>query len=128
VAYQASNVVSVHLIDLNKVGPAIDAGLKSGSNEIQGVQFGIRDDLPIRQQALKQAVAAAQKKAEAIAEAAHVQLMLPLEISENGVSVMTKGGVGGEVYSMARAMTSTPVSAGELEVRANVTIRYRIRP
>jgi uncharacterized protein YggE len=125
VAYQASNVVSVHLLDLNKVGPAIDAALKAGSNEIQGVRFGLRNDLSARQQALKQAVTEASQKAETIADAARVQLGPPLEISENGVSLRPQGEGG---MMMARpAMAPTPVSAGEITVHASVTIRYRIR-
>src|ERR1051326_6447031 len=91
VAYQASNDVAVRLTDLNKVGAVIDAGLRSGTNEIQGVQFGLRDDLAARQQALKQAVSEAQRKAETIADAVHVQLGAPVEIAEQGVSVMPRG-------------------------------------
>jgi len=127
VAYQASNVVSVRLTDLNKVGPVIDAALKAGSNEIQGVSFGLRDDSSAKRQALKQAVSEAQKKAETIAEAARLQLGTPIEISEGGVSIMPRGDFS-EVAMMrvATAPTPTPVSPGEIEVRANVTIRYRI--
>src|SRR5262249_13074292 len=87
-AYQASNMLAVRLTDLAKVGPVIDAGLKAGSNDVQGIQFGLRNDLPVRQQALKEAVVEARKKAEAIAEASGATLGMPLEISENGVSVM----------------------------------------
>jgi uncharacterized protein len=125
VAYQASNVVSIHLLDLSKIGPAIDAALKSGSNEIQGVRFGLRNDLAARQQALKQAVIEASQKAETIAEAARVQLGTPLEISENGVSFLPQA-EGGMMMARA-AMASTPISAGELNIHASVTIRYRIR-
>ena len=35
--YQASNLVSVHLLDLSKVGTVVDAGLHAGANEIRGV-------------------------------------------------------------------------------------------
>jgi len=127
VAYQASNIVTVRLSDLGKIGPVIDASLKSGANEIQGVQFGLRNDLPVRQQALKQAVNEAQKKAQAIAEAAALQLGAPIEITENGVSFIPRGDyAGGVMMTRAAEMTPTPVSPGQLEIRASVTIRYRI--
>src|SRR5262245_46362026 len=127
VSYQASNIVSIRLTDLAKVGPVIDAGLKAGSNEVQGVQFGLRDDIAAREQALKQAVTEARKKAETIAAAAGVTLGMPIEISENGVSVMPKGEFNNAVMMRAAAdMAPTPISPGQLEVRANVTIRYRI--
>jgi uncharacterized protein YggE len=109
------------------VGSVIDAGLVAGANEIQGVQFGLRDEVAATQQALKQAVSEAQRKAETIAEGVHAQLGPPIEIDENG---------GPIVYpraefepAMARSMAvgaPTPVSAGDVEVRATVTIRYRI--
>ncbi len=127
VAYQASNIVSVRVTDLAKVGPVIDTGLKSGANEVQGVQFGLRDDTAARQQALKQAVSEARKKAETIAAAANVTLGIPLEITEQGISLM-KGEFNTGVM-MARAtadMAPTPVSPGQLEIHANVSIRYRI--
>ena len=126
VAYQATNVVSVHVIDLTKVGPVIDAGLRAGANEIQGVQFGLRDDLAAHQQALKQAVAEAQKKAETIAEGVHAQLGPPLEITENNASVVLRPQFAMAAARIAAEPAPTPISAGEVEVHANVTIRYRI--
>jgi uncharacterized protein YggE len=125
VAYQASNIVAVRLVELSKVGPVIDAGLGAGSNEIQGVQFGLRDELAASQQALKQAVTEAQKKAEAIAEGVHAQLGPPIEINENGASVVPRSDFAAPMARLAEA-APTPVSPGEIEVRANVTIRYRI--
>lgn len=127
VAYQASNIVSVKVNDLAKVGPVIDTGLKAGANEVQGVQFGLRDDTAARQQALKEAVTEARKKAETIAAAANVTLGIPLEIAEQGVSLMKSEFNTGVMMARAAAdMAPTPVSPGQLEVRANVTIRYRI--
>src|SRR5688572_23942701 len=41
VAYNASNSVSVRLENLALVGPVIDAGLKGGANQLEGVQFGL---------------------------------------------------------------------------------------
>jgi uncharacterized protein len=127
VAYQASNIVSVRLSDLNRVGPTIDAALKAGSNEIQGVSFGLRDDSGARRQALKQAVMEAQKKAETIAEAARLVLGAPIEIAESGVSIVPRGDFA-EMPMMrtAAAPVPTQVSPGDIEVRANVMIRYKI--
>src|SRR5438105_2870938 len=51
VAYTASNTVTVRLEDLSLVGPVIDSGLKAGANQLDGVQFALRNELPTRQQA-----------------------------------------------------------------------------
>src|SRR4051794_16140134 len=42
--YQATNTVNVLLDDLAKVGPVIDAGLAAGANNLDGVEFGLRND------------------------------------------------------------------------------------
>src|SRR5436309_9736665 len=85
VAYSSSNAVTVRLENLALIGPVIDAGLKAGANQLEGVQFGLRDDLPSREQALRQAVSEARSIAQVIAEALHVGLIEVLEVSEGGV-------------------------------------------
>jgi uncharacterized protein YggE len=127
VAYRASNVVSITVENLTQIGPVIDAGLNAGANQLEGVRFGLRNDLSARQQALKQAVIEARTKAEVMAGALGVRLGPVVEISEGGVSVITPDGGGLMAREMA-AMAPTPVSPGELDVQASVTIRYRILP
>jgi uncharacterized protein YggE len=127
VAYNATNTVSVRLENLSVIGPVIDAGLKAGANQLEGVQFGLRNDLPSRQQALKQAVEEARSKAQTMAEALRVNLGEVLEASEGGVSILTDSvePLAGRVMAVA---ADTPVSPGQIRVNANVTIRYRIAP
>lgn len=126
VAYNATNTVSVRLQNLAQVGPVIDAGLKSGANQLEGVQFGLRNDLPARQEALKHAVEEARAKAQTMADALRVNLGEVLEASEAGVSVVDRLESFGGARAMAIAAPETPVSPGQIQVTANVTIRYRI--
>src|SRR5262245_6398604 len=120
-AYNASNTVSVRLQNLALVGPVIDAGLKAGANQLEGVQFGLRNELPSRQQALKLAVTEARKKAEAMAEALQINLGEVLEVSEGGsVSPFPKFEASLSMAE-ARGAVATPVSPGEIQVSANVT-------
>jgi hypothetical protein len=127
VAYNASNTVTIRLDNLSLVGPVIDAGLKAGANQLEGVQFGLRNELPSRQQALKQAVNEARGKAEAMAEALHINLGEVWDVSEGAsVSPRFEAPLNGRVFSAAAADVATPVSPGELNVTATVTIRYRI--
>src|ERR1051326_8108916 len=126
VSYNASNSVSVRLDNLAIVGNVIDAGLKAGANQLEGVHFRLKNELPSREQALKEAVQEAHGKAQAMADALRVNLAEVIEASEEGgVSVvprMQSFAIGGA----ATAAAATPVSPGEIEIRANVTIRYRI--
>src|SRR5262249_33889676 len=63
--YTASNTVQVTLTDLSIIGKTIDTGVQAGANRVQGLQFGLQDDQPSRQQALT----AATKQAKAHADA-----------------------------------------------------------
>jgi len=126
VAYNATNTVSVRLENLSQVGPVIDAGLKAGANQLEGVQFGLRNDLPSRQQALKDAVEVARGKAMTMADALRVNLVEVLEASEGGVSIISERV---EPFAARTALAAdTPVSPGQIQVNATVTIRYRIAP
>jgi uncharacterized protein len=127
VSYNATNTVSIRLDNLGTVGSVIDAGLKAGANQLEGVQFLLRNELPSREQALKEAVQEARGKAQAMADALHVNLGEVIEATEGGITVaprlQTFAAAGPAVAGAA-----TPVSPGEIEIRANVTVRYRITP
>ena len=124
-SYSASNQVSVEVTNLTQIGPIIDAGLRAGSNQVDGVQFRLKDDLSLREQALKKAVAEARRKAETMAEALNVRILGIQEVSETGSSVIPRG-EGGFVTMAARETAPTPVSPGQVEVNASVTVKYLI--
>ena len=127
--YQASNTVTVLVEDLSKVGPVIDAGLTSGANNLDGVDFGLRNDDAARAAALTDAVKSARVKAEALARALKVKLVEIVEVAEGGVAVSPPPSpFRGRIAMAAEAMATTPVSAGEVGVEASVTIRWRIEP
>lgn len=119
VGYRASNVVSVELEDLEAIGGVIDAGIEAGANQLQGIQFRVRDNAAARADALRRAVDDARGQAEALAQAMGMRL--------DGVSQAIAG--GGSVappmpmLRMAEA-ASTPVQPGEVQISANVTITY----
>lgn len=128
VGYRASNVVSVRLEDLTKVGPVIDAAVDAGANRVEGVDFQLQDDLEARQEALRKAVEDARAKAQAMAAALGVELGQVLDAQEGGVHIAVPrfGGVRAEAMEMSVRSADTPVAAGEITVSANVTLRYRI--
>lgn len=130
VAYRASNLVTVQLEDLTRIGPVIDAGLAAGANRLEGVGFSLEDDLPAREQALARAVSEARTKAGAMAEALGVRLVGVLDATEGGVSIdypvprFSRAKVAFEETAMD--MAPTPVAPGQITVSAHVTLRYRI--
>lgn len=123
--YQASNILSVRLKDLSKVGPVVDAGVDAGVNNVQGIQFNLRNGRGPRADALKEAVADARSKADAIAEALGVKITGVFDAQSDAAY-----NPGPQPY-MARAAgmmkdMSTPVEPGQIEVNVTVTIRYKI--
>jgi uncharacterized protein YggE len=127
--YTASNVITVTLDLLGLIGPVVDAGLENGANQLDGVQFGLRNDGPPRELALHLAVTEAKGKAAAIADALGVTLGSVQEVTESGVSIVPLGSRSAESFAVAaRAAVPTPVSAGQLEIRANVILKYAIGP
>lgn len=127
--YQATNVVSVRLTNLEQVGPVVDAGLAAGANRLDGVMFGLRNDAAARSEALTRAAEAARAKAETLARALRVRLVGIVEVVEGGVSVFQPVYRGGARMAMDAAMSAdTPVSAGQVGIDANITLRYEIEP
>lgn len=122
--YQASNIVSVRLENLDLVGPVVDGGLAAGANRLDGVIFGLRNDTAARAAALTQAAESARAKAETLAKALRIRLVGIIEVVEGGVSVFTP------VYRRAAMEMSmaadTPVAAGQVGIDASLTLRYRI--
>lgn len=125
--YRASNVVSVRLDRLNLTGPVVDAGLKAGANQLEGVSFGLRNDGPARREALKKAAVEAREKAETLAAALGVRLGQLQEALEGGVSVSPPPILREVAFARAApGNDATPVLPGQVTVNASVTLRYRI--
>jgi uncharacterized protein YggE len=126
VAYRAQNTVSVRLERLELVGSVIDAGLGAGANTLDGVMFGVLDDLPAREAALAEAIAEARRKAETMARALDVELVRVLAVEEGGVFVQRPQAEMARLATFQEAIP-TPVSPGEVTVSASVTLRYQIQ-
>ncbi len=122
--YRAANSVRVTLDNIDRVGDVLDAATKVGGNEIQGIDFSLRDDSDARAQALRLAVSEAQKKASVMARALRVQLLGVLEVTESGgrgLPVQVRA-----ARMQTAALESIPVAAGQITVTASVSIRYQI--
>lgn len=126
-AYRAQNTVIARLSDLKKVGPAIDAAVDAGANEVESLTFDLKDDTAARTQALKDAVKQARAKAEALAQAAGVKLVSLHDLDESGGVASPIPYAGMAVRAMAAA-APTPVEPGQVHLSASVTLRYAIQP
>jgi uncharacterized protein YggE len=123
IGYQVSNNVSVVVDDLTKVGATLDALVRSGANQLGGIQFMIADPKPLAERARTLAVVDAAAKARTLATAAGVTLGPLMSIQETS-SVRPV-----PVFAMARAAVAeaAPIAEGEERVRVDVTMTYAIQ-
>jgi len=120
--YQVSNQVTVIVDDLMKLGPTLDALVRTGANQLGGIGFTIANPKPFAERARAAAVADAQAKARTLAMAAGVTLGPLLSIQESG------GVRPGPVFAVARAaQIGPPIAEGEQMVTVNVTMTYAIQ-
>ncbi len=123
VAYRATNTVVVRIEELNRVGRVIDAGISAGANNVEGIQFGLRDDLAVRTRALAEATREARVKADAIAGGLGVRIRGIRQAQEGGAIVRPLLQRG---FAAESLQASTPVAPGQVTVSASVTVQYLI--
>ncbi len=125
VIYMVDNTIYVTLRDLTKIGDLLDAVVAAGANNINGIQFDVADQEAALTEARKQAVANARKQAEELAQAAGVTLgdIQTMSTSTGGIPMPFFEGKGGG----AQALSSVPVSAGQLVLSVDVNIIYLIK-
>jgi len=122
--YRAANSVRVTLDNVDRVGEVLDGATRVGGNEIQGIDFSLRDDSQARAQALRLAVREARDKATVMAGELGVQLLGVLEVTESAGRAMPVQVRAARMQT--EASDSTPVAAGQITVIASVNIRYQI--
>lgn len=121
--YEVNNQVEVRLDKINQLGPALDALVAGGANQINGVNFSIRDPAALLAEARSAAVADARNKAETFAKAAGVTLGSILSISESGNTV-PRILAGAPMFA---PIEQVAVMTGEETIGADVTIMWEIK-
>lgn len=123
--YEASNQVTINVNDLGKLGPTLDAVVAVGANQINGIAFALKNPQAAEDAARQRAVQALQAKAQLYAGATGHRVGRLVNLSEGGGYVPPR-----PVPIMARAMVaqaaSTPVEAGELGIRIDVSAVYEL--
>ncbi|MGC1428305.1 MAG: SIMPL domain-containing protein [Albidovulum sp.] len=123
--YVASNTVTVRVRALETTGNILDLVVAGGANTLNGLSFGLQNDQTARDEARTRAVADAARKAELYAKAAGVTLGPILSIREAGSDPAPIPMMMAEA-SFAKG-GDVPVSGGELDIRAGITIVYRLQ-
>jgi uncharacterized protein YggE len=127
--FQAHVTVSIESRELQKLGELIEAGISAGADQLNSVQFTLRDDAAARNQAIAQAAEDAKGKAAVVAKSMGVQLGDVIQISTNA-SVQPQT-IYGPSFSAslhrAEPVRPMPVQPHEVGFTAQVTVTYAIK-
>ncbi len=126
--FQARNVVEARTRDLARLGEILDAVIQVGGNTVEGILFELEDPGAAQARAMARAVDDARRKAQALAEAAGVELAEVQEISAaygGGPVPLPSPRVA--VMEARTQAAPPPVSPGELTVTSSVQVVYRLR-
>lgn len=122
--YVVSNTLTIRVMNIDKVGDIIDVASKAGANKINSIDFGVKNEAKYYQEALKNAMSSAKGKATTIMATFGKKPGLPYKVSEANYY----GGVVRATYAMDMAVEkssiSTPIEAGDLTIRTNVSVEY----
>jgi uncharacterized protein len=108
-------------VSVEEAGETIDASVRAGANLVSGVRYTVRDEAGVRERALKAAVRAARRDADAVADSLAIKLREPEQVEIN----MGNTPVFFRETMMAKAAATTPIEPGTIEIRATVRVVYR---
>jgi uncharacterized protein len=120
IGYAASNTVEVTTTNLTLIGKLIDTAAQAGATNVQSLRFGLKDDDPVRQQALTAAAKQAVAHAAAIAAGLGVQTGQILIGNEGSQTIQP-------ILTGITAGASTPIQSGLVQVQASVTVQVEIQ-
>jgi uncharacterized protein len=122
--YRVQNFVAVQTQKLNLAADLIEAANRSGANSIGDLEFDLKEPRLYRREAIAKAAKEAEEDARALAEATHLKLkkILSIHLDEEEARPLYRA------FSMAQRADSPPIEAGEIPLRASVSITYEIKP
>jgi uncharacterized protein len=125
IGFRASNQVRVTVLNLENMGKAIDAAIGAGANRVDSIQFDIRDKKPVLDQARKDAMEDALRKAKLLAAIAGVEVGAPLTISEFTLGP-PRPMMDQRMMAFGAAKEEVPIAPGEETLRASVQVTYEL--
>lgn len=135
IGYRAEITMRIRTTDLKSVARVIDAGLAAGLNQVEYVQFAIKDALEAREEAIKLASKAAKRKAGVLADS--LDLKLGRVLSANSQAQQTGWWRGSNYTSNLAVQTSgaaprggdaeSPVVPGSIEVVVDVSLEFEAK-
>lgn len=124
--YQAANMVSVKLRDVDATSGVLDALVVAGANDISGPIFSVEDTAAAKAKARESAVKLGQERAEAYARMLGYEEVRVLEINEN---IRSSGFVESRtlgLFESAANIDAPPIEPGQVSTGVSITIKYEM--
>lgn len=127
--YEMNTTITVSDIPIDQAGTLISSSVEAGINSISQVTYLSSKYDETYQQALKNAIASAKVKAEAIAEAGGCTLGPVVHVEEYNDNQIARYSTykNAAVEDMAAGAASMSVEPGQLSVEARVTVEFEIQ-
>src|SRR5687767_2460306 len=123
--YLARNTIEARVDAIDRVGEYLEIAVGSGATALGGIRFDLKDRAKLEREALRMAVADARAKAEAAAAGAGRSIDRITRIEEapmyGGPIPMPRVAMR-EALQAGDASAAPPISAGQTEIRAHVTL------
>lgn len=124
VAYRVSNQLRIRVRKLPDLGKLLDALIRSGSNQMSGISFGVDDTEAVMKEARIKAIKDARTRAELYADAAGVGVGKVLSISEQQAVFPRPQMYAARSMEMSKA--SVPIATGEQDFSAKINVTFEL--
>jgi uncharacterized protein YggE len=124
--YVARNTVEVRVDEIGKVGEVVDAAVSSGATSVSNIRFDLKDRQAVQQKALAEAVTDARARADALAKAAGLSINRIVRLEDQSEQHVPPPRPMAQFRMAAADAATTPVAAGQLEIRARVVLTVKV--
>ncbi len=124
--YRVSNMVGVKVRELDKLGGVLDQLVGGGANQMHGLTFDVSKAETLKDEARKEAMANALRRAKLLAAASGAEVGEVMQISEDVSYAGPQPVVFGRAKTMA-AEAAVPVERGSQDLEARVTVTWKLK-
>ena len=127
VGYDAEQLITVQVDEIDNVARVLDAVLKGAANALRGLAFGLRDTTRLEDALLADALRQAKHRADVMARALNLRIASVHRVEPARVLVpRSVASVRYDASPPPKMAAGAVVPSGELEASASVSVTYRL--
>ena len=121
IGYRVQNQVRITVRDINRLGEVLDRAVTLGANQVGGIEFRVSQAEKLKDDARREAIANARRRAELFATAVGVKLGRVLQIEEVG-----EEGPRPAPYTRVLKAEAVPIERGTETLEAKVSVTWEL--